>query len=59
MLTEALKVALLFVMRNHVYTFNGIIKRQVNGGPIGLELTGVFSTDIHDLVGQNSKSDDS
>jgi len=43
MLVEALKVVLLFIMKNHVYTFNGSVYRQMKGGPIGLELTGVLA----------------
>jgi hypothetical protein len=43
MLVEAMKTALLFIMKNHVYTFNEVIYRQVKGGPIGLELTGVLA----------------
>ena len=40
MLTEALKTGLTLVMTNHVYEFDGVIRRQSEGGPIGLELTG-------------------
>ena len=40
MLAEALKVTVLFVMKNHVYKCDGKIRKQRNGGPIGLELTG-------------------
>ena len=29
-------------MKNHVYTFNGTLKRQTKGRSIGLELTGVL-----------------
>ena len=43
MLGEALNVVLMFIMKNHVYGFGGIIKKQVKGGPIGLELTGVLA----------------
>ena len=28
------------VMHNYVYVFDGIIRKQVKGGPIGLDLTG-------------------
>ena len=40
MLTEALRVVLTFIMKNHVYKFDGTVRKQANGGAIGLELTG-------------------
>ena len=40
MLIEALRIALNFTMRNHMYTFDNVIRRQKGGGPIGLDLTG-------------------
>ena len=40
MIATALKVAIKFIMGNHIYNINGILKRQTKGGPIGLELTG-------------------
>ena len=40
MLSEALAVAVCFVMRNHIYMFNGKGRQQRKGGPIGLGLTG-------------------
>ena len=40
MLSVALKVAIKFIMNNHIYSVNGTIKKQTKGGPIGLELTG-------------------
>ena len=43
MFTEAMKIALLFIMQNHLYTFDNEIKLQSEGGPIGLELTGVLA----------------
>ena len=43
MLTEAMRVALLFIMKNHVYTFDGTVRKQAKGGAIGLELTGVLA----------------
>ena len=43
MFTEALKIALSFIMKNHVYTFDKQIKLQSTGGAIGLELTGVLA----------------
>ena len=43
MLTEAMRVVLLFIMQNHIYTFDDEIKLQSRGGPIGLQLTGVLA----------------
>ena len=43
MFTEAMKVVLSFIMENHLYTFDGQIKLQSKGGPIGLQLTGVLA----------------
>ena len=51
MLREALHVALSVIMKNHVYTFNNKIKKQIKGGPIRLKLTAGLGTTIHDLVG--------
>ena len=42
MFTEAMKIVLLFIMKNHMYTFVQV-KLQSRGGPIGLELTGVLA----------------
>ena len=38
-----MKIALLFIMQNHIYTYNNDIKLQDRGGPIGLQLTGVIA----------------
>ena len=32
-----------FVMKNHIYSFDGKVYRQTKGGPIGLRLTGVLA----------------
>ena len=40
MLGEALAVAVRYVMKNHIYMFNGEARRQSSGGSIGLGLTG-------------------
>ena len=40
MMSEALQVAIKYIMQNHVYGFDNVIKRQTTGGPIGLDLTG-------------------
>ena len=40
MLSEALHIAVKYIMENHIYRFNDTIKKQARGGPIGLELTG-------------------
>ena len=37
MFTEAMKIELLLLMQNHLYTFDNQIKLQSEGGPIGLE----------------------
>ena len=43
MLTEALRVVLTFIMKNHVYKFDGTVRKQAKGGAIGLQLTGVLA----------------
>ena len=43
MFTEAMKIALLFIMENHVHTFDNEMKLQSKGGPIGLKLTGILA----------------
>ena len=40
MFTDALRIGLDVVMKNHVYEFDGRVMLQQEGGPIGLELTG-------------------
>lgn len=42
MFIEAFRIVLLFIMKNHVYTFNGVIYRQLKGGPIGMVLAQIF-----------------
>ena len=43
LLTEALRVALKVVMKNHVYLFENEIRKQSKGGAIGLRLTGILA----------------
>ena len=43
MFKEALRIALMLIMKNHTYEFNGEIRRQARGGPIGLDLTGTVA----------------
>ncbi|PFX12116.1 hypothetical protein AWC38_SpisGene23975 [Stylophora pistillata] len=43
MLKEALRVVLTVIMKNHVFTFDNEIRKQIRGGPIGLKLTGVLA----------------
>ena len=43
MLTESLKVLLLLVMKNHVYCFDGKLRKQKCGGAIGVDLTGTLA----------------
>ena len=40
MFSLALEEAIKAVMSNHLYSFNGEVKRQESGGPIGLKLSG-------------------
>ena len=40
MIAEALSIGVHFTMKNHLYNFNGEMRRQEKGGPIGLALTG-------------------
>ena len=40
MLAEALRIAIVFIMKHHIYIFDSKIKKQSKGGAIGLELTG-------------------
>ena len=43
MFRGALKVALKVVMKNHTYEFDRVIRRQRDGGPIGMDLTGTIA----------------
>ena len=40
MLTEALKIVLTVIMKNHIYNFNDVMRRQKEGGAIGMDITG-------------------
>ena len=40
MFSLALEEAIKAVMGNHLYSFNGTVKKQLTGGPIGLKLSG-------------------
>ena len=40
MLAVALSIAIKVIMKNHVYSFDGKMRKQSKGGPIGLDLTG-------------------
>ena len=40
LMTEALPIAIEFIMKNHTYTFDNKIYKQEEGGAIGVELTG-------------------
>ena len=40
MLSEAIKIAIKYIMDKHVYEFDGTTRQQTKGGAIGLELTG-------------------
>ena len=43
MLKEALTVVLTVIMKNHVYIFDGEIRKQMRDGSISLKLTGVLA----------------
>ncbi len=43
MISIALQIGIETITKNHLYTFNGNIYQQTDGGPIGLELTGAIS----------------
>ena len=38
-----MKIALDLVLKNHVYQFNNTVRKQSDGGPIGLDLTEVIA----------------
>ena len=40
MLKEALKIVLNTLMKNHVYNFNNELRKQKEGGAIGMDITG-------------------
>ena len=40
MLAEGLRSTVLYIMKNHIYSFDGTTRKQAAGGPIGLDLTG-------------------
>ena len=42
-LGEAIKIAMTLIMKKHIYKFNGKIRKQKDGGPIGLDLTGTIA----------------
>ena len=39
MLSEALKIVLEVIMKNHIYDFNNEMRRQKEGGAIGMDLS--------------------
>ena len=43
LMKEAIKIALEIILKNHIYIFDGIIRKQNKGGPIGLDLTEVVA----------------
>ena len=43
MFKEALKVALRIMMKNHTYEFARVIRKQKEGGTIGMDLTGTIA----------------
>ena len=43
MLVEVLKIGLNIVLTNHLYTYDNVVRKQNEGGAIGLQLTGVVA----------------
>ena len=43
MLARSMEVMVDTIMSNHLYQFDSRVSRQVEGGPIGLEITGVLA----------------
>ena len=43
LLAEAIMIVLELILQNHIYQFNNVIRKQKEGGPIGLDLTGVIA----------------
>ena len=37
---EGLKIVLAVIVKNHVYNFNGELRKQTEGGAIGMDITG-------------------
>ena len=46
MFSEALKIAIRYIMKNHIFKFDDVIKKQSKGGAIGNELTGELAAII-------------
>ena len=47
-LSKVIKIAVLRVFQNHVYSFNGQVYLQLAGGPIGLRLTSMVARVVMD-----------
>ena len=43
MITEAIRIVLIYIMKNHIYEFDNKIYKQKEGGAIGVELTGTMA----------------
>ena len=43
MLACAFVIAVNFIMKNHTYRFNRKVKKQIEGGLIGLKITGIIA----------------
>ena len=43
MIARSMEIAVTIIMENHLYQFDGKVFRQKDGGPIGLEITGVLA----------------
>ena len=52
MLTEALKIVLLFIRKNNLYTFDNEIRLQLKGGPHWFGVNRCLGTTFYGMVGQ-------
>ena len=43
LLVEAIRTVLTVLLQTHTYEFAGVTRKQVRGGPIGMEITGVIA----------------
>ena len=43
MIARAMEIVVKTIMSNHLYQFDGKVYKQAEGGPIGMEVTGVLA----------------
>ena len=43
MITEAIRIILIYIMKNYIYEFDNKIYKQKEGGAIGVVLTGTMA----------------